>query len=208
MTSRQQQRSEASYEALMRSAITQFFDRGYAATSVDDIVRDTGYSRGAFYFHFTNKLHCFLELIPYREQKRRDWAQLPSQRDVRQTSREAILREAVAMLATSLDGNDSIVLLMVECYQQTRRDEEARGRLREAYRAWLAEITTFVRGLQDGGWVDPERDPQRLATRIFAFMEGLYVHRELYALEPDLLADTMFGGLLALLPPPAGANPD
>ena len=35
-------------------------DRGYAAATIDDIVRDAGVSKKTFYEHFTDKLDCFL----------------------------------------------------------------------------------------------------------------------------------------------------
>ena len=35
-------------------------DKGYAATTIDDIVRDAGVSKKTFYEHFHDKLGCFL----------------------------------------------------------------------------------------------------------------------------------------------------
>jgi AcrR family transcriptional regulator len=35
-------------------------DRGYAAATIDDIVRDAGVSKKTFYEHFSDKLGCFL----------------------------------------------------------------------------------------------------------------------------------------------------
>lgn len=205
MASKQQQRSEASYEALIRAAIRQFHEHGYAATSVDDIVRRTDYSRGSFYFHFTNKLDCFWHVIAYRQKLRAEWAELPSRRDPRTTSLHQILREAGTSLTSSLEGMEGMVLLMVECHQQTRHDEDAQRRLHEIYPPWLEEIATFVRGLQEGGWVDPAIDTQVLAARMFAFVEGVSVHQRLYELGGINLGDVLIGGLLGLLPPPPEA---
>jgi AcrR family transcriptional regulator len=35
-------------------------DKGYAAATIDDIVRDAGVSKKTFYEHFSDKLDCFL----------------------------------------------------------------------------------------------------------------------------------------------------
>jgi AcrR family transcriptional regulator len=35
-------------------------DRGYAAATIDDVVRDAGVSKKTFYEHFSDKLDCFL----------------------------------------------------------------------------------------------------------------------------------------------------
>ena len=50
-----------------------FAERGFTATRVEDIVDAAGYTRGAFYFHFENKLDCFWAVAAYREQLRGDW---------------------------------------------------------------------------------------------------------------------------------------
>src|SRR6266511_2842242 len=53
-----------------------FHERGYAATTVSDIVEGTGYSPGAFYFHFDNKADCFWHAVAYREGLRGPWWEL------------------------------------------------------------------------------------------------------------------------------------
>ncbi len=35
-------------------------EKGYAAATIDDVVRDAGVSKKTFYEHFSDKLHCFL----------------------------------------------------------------------------------------------------------------------------------------------------
>ena len=42
-------------ERLLESAKTLFSQRGYYATSVEDIVESAGLSKGAFYFYFKSK---------------------------------------------------------------------------------------------------------------------------------------------------------
>ncbi len=40
-----------------------FLEKGYYATSVKDIIIESGVSKGAFYHHFTSKLELFKEII-------------------------------------------------------------------------------------------------------------------------------------------------
>ena len=47
----------------MESAIKLFSSRGYNASSVDDICKDAGISKGAFYHHFESKQMLFLALL-------------------------------------------------------------------------------------------------------------------------------------------------
>ena len=74
---RQQLRREASYKALVESALRRFQLRGYAATTVNDIVEPTPYSAGAFYYHFANKTDCFWHVVDYRERLRGEWYVVP-----------------------------------------------------------------------------------------------------------------------------------
>jgi AcrR family transcriptional regulator len=58
-----QKRSETTRTHLFDSALKQFAARGYDATSVDDICRGAGVSKGAFYHHFESKQALFLALM-------------------------------------------------------------------------------------------------------------------------------------------------
>src|SRR5690606_2202220 len=49
--------------ALLASAERLFLERGVAHTSLDQIARDAGVTRGAVYWHFQNKAHLFHEML-------------------------------------------------------------------------------------------------------------------------------------------------
>ena len=53
----------ATRERIMQAAMAVFAERGYQATSVDDIARRAGSSKGGVYFHFANKQSIFEALI-------------------------------------------------------------------------------------------------------------------------------------------------
>jgi AcrR family transcriptional regulator len=50
-------------ERLLESAKTLFSQKGYYATSVEDIVASAGLSKGAFYFYFKSKEELFKSLV-------------------------------------------------------------------------------------------------------------------------------------------------
>ncbi len=58
-----QKQSEDTINKLMRSGIELFSKQGYSSTSVDQIVKHAGYSKGAFYTHFSSKEEFMLKLI-------------------------------------------------------------------------------------------------------------------------------------------------
>ena len=193
---RWQEKREASLEALLRSAIKCFHDRGYAATRVEDIVEGAGYSSGAFYFHFQNKADCYWQVLEYREQRRADWpVDILEGLDPKTTSIEEVLQRVFAHFAATDDGYGAWVLVMVDFFQQHRNDKDVDSSLADRYRRWHAGIAKFVAGLQAGGWIAAERDPEVVAAQLFAFTEGINVHSRLYGLDRRMLID----GLVRLL---------
>ena len=56
-------RAEATRRALLASARALFGEKGYAATSVDEVVRDAGVTKGALYHHFKDKDQLFRAVV-------------------------------------------------------------------------------------------------------------------------------------------------
>jgi hypothetical protein len=52
-----------------------------------------------------------------------------------------------------------------------------------------------------GGWVEPDRDPCRLATQALAYHEGLAAHANLYGIDPETFARDVRDGLARLFRP-------
>ncbi|WP_410982974.1 TetR/AcrR family transcriptional regulator [Bacillus cereus] len=63
MVNNHQQQSENTINKLMQSGINLFSKQGYSSTSVDQIVKHAGYSKGAFHAQFSNKEEFLLKLI-------------------------------------------------------------------------------------------------------------------------------------------------
>ena len=171
---------EASYDALVRSAMHTFYTKGYAAATVADIVGGTGYTSGAFYQHFASKDDCFWHVVAYREKLRGDWAALAPAFKPATISLEDVLKGVFAHFASAQDGLNEWVLVMIDFYQQHRADVEAMSKLGAIYQQWRDNITRFIQALQANGWIDGGRDPRLLAEQIFAYTEGLTVHTALY----------------------------
>ena len=58
-----QTRSEKTHKQIMKSAVAEFSRSGYDATSVSDICKKAGVSKGAFYHHFLSKQALFLAIM-------------------------------------------------------------------------------------------------------------------------------------------------
>src|SRR5579885_2891538 len=56
-------RAESPRRALLDSARSLFGERGYAGTSVDEVVRHAGLTKGALYHHFRDKDDLFRAVV-------------------------------------------------------------------------------------------------------------------------------------------------
>jgi AcrR family transcriptional regulator len=61
--SRKAQRSERTREALLSHCLRLFAERGFSSTSVDDVARAAGVTKGAVYWHFASKEEIFHAIL-------------------------------------------------------------------------------------------------------------------------------------------------
>jgi AcrR family transcriptional regulator len=108
------------YAALTRQAVLDaarrlFVERGFAATSVDDIARDAETSKGAVYHHFTDKDAILAEVF--------------------RAAQTAVFQEAAASLTTPSTGWDGFEAANRALLRTYGADRQARTLLREALSA-------------------------------------------------------------------------
>ncbi|MEZ0481017.1 TetR/AcrR family transcriptional regulator [Planococcus sp. SSTMD024] len=87
MTSRQEKAIETK-QRILRTALDLFSEKGFDGVSVDEIVRKSETSKGAFYGHFASKYDIFLEKIKEIDQFYRDFQEslpeiLPAEQKIR-----------------------------------------------------------------------------------------------------------------------------
>jgi AcrR family transcriptional regulator len=69
MARTQRDRTAATTSKLIAAARNLFANHGYAATLLDDVVRDAGVTTGALYHHFPNKLELFAAVYEQEQQR-------------------------------------------------------------------------------------------------------------------------------------------
>jgi AcrR family transcriptional regulator len=160
-----------------------FHEHGYTPTTIADIVEGTGYTSGAFYYHFKTKADCFWQVLEHRQQQRGDWSRITGDLDPSTPLRD-ILRRVFAHFEHSNERLDNWFLVMVDFRHQHKDDPDVQERLNAVYQGWHSEIARFVVALQHGGWVAADHDPNALATQLLAATQGLRAHTLLFQLDP------------------------
>ena len=182
---------------ILDAAISCFADKGYYETSMDDIVRAAGLSKGSLYWYFPSKRDLFRTLTE-------SWIAeiltgLPE--------RLAACKSASEKLATLLDaGRDTVAVrpelarAQLEFMAQAVRDTEIRDWFRETHRTQRAFLAQIVQeGIATGEF--RKLPPDAVAGLIMAYGDGMWLHRELRNTGEDIgvVIDELKSTLMAIL---------
>lgn len=111
-------------QKLLDSALNAFLQEGYSKVTIEAICEDAGYSRGAFYAHFTSKEDVFLEIIASQANK---VTPILIERIERASSPSGMI-EIVSEWAQERSQTQSLSALMFEAMQQAQRNGTLDGR--------------------------------------------------------------------------------
>jgi TetR/AcrR family transcriptional repressor of nem operon len=150
----------------------QFWAKGYAATSVDDLMQATGLGKGSLYGAFGGKHQLFLTVLDTYATARVD--------DLRAAlagSAPAVQRLRAALRFTPSDAGpipfDRGCFLANTSTEMAARDEEILTRARRTYARVETLIVETVQAAVDEGDLPPDTDTQSLGRLIFAVMQGI-----------------------------------
>ncbi len=155
----------------MESAFRVIHRQGYQAASVNDILKDSGLTRGALYHHFPNKKALGLAALDaIRADVEQLWLGRLKQHNDPITCLQEIMRDAGQQF-----GEEDIVLgcpLNNLAQEMSPADEEFRLRLVEIYDLWRRGIAKALQRGQAGGLVKKNVDPMGTATFFVASLTG------------------------------------
>lgn len=164
-----QQRSEETRTKIIESAIKLFSNRGFNASSVDDICAEAGISKGAFYHHFETKQALFLALLD-RWLHSIDNA-IEASKD--KTAPETFMQMTEAfpyVFETAREG----LPMFFEFWLQASRDKKVWEASIAPYRRYHKYFTSLIKkGVEEGSFV--EVDPELAARMIVSTAMGLFL---------------------------------
>jgi TetR/AcrR family transcriptional repressor of nem operon len=172
---------------LLQLGIDRFLLKGYGATTIEDIVRDSGYTRGAFYFHFASKEAFFVEVLRARRERRGAWW------EVLETAEPATLLEALAIANGEFARTDPQgarwTMVISEFFDANRGDDELIAPLRALHQEWAQELARLTVYLQDRGWCRTDRTAIALAGDLLAIATGFGIMDEIYGADPSAIRE-------------------
>ncbi len=144
---------------LVDAALKLFSTSGYEHATVDDISREAGYSKGAYYFHFSTKDDILTELLRMWTEDR---STVLAAADGDASSADG-LRDVLAAFFTYEEQRWPAVLL--EFWSQALRNDEVAGLIAKAYASWRGQIAAAFEQAAAAGavTVDSARDAAAVA---------------------------------------------
>jgi AcrR family transcriptional regulator len=167
-----QLKRESTYQQLLEAGLKCFSAKGYASTTLGDIVELTGHTKGAFYVHFKSKEQLFLHVLDYQMQVTNGWTDVPKEYSPEDTTLEEVITIVLTRLGEMLKGVDNWIVVLTDFYQQTKADPIIQSALKQKYREWVEGIEKLIVVLQEKGWISPDKDSVLIARQVIAFNEG------------------------------------
>jgi AcrR family transcriptional regulator len=153
---------------LLDAAALSIARKGLAATSVEDIAAQAGYTRGAFYSNFKSKSDLFVELLRLDHQNIRE--QLQKLLDAAST--EDVRKQFTALYAQCYrDGNQYVI--WAEARLHAMRDTKFRERMNALCLERRDLIASFIEKLGRRANVQLPSSPAHQALATIALLDGL-----------------------------------
>lgn len=166
---RGRRRGRETRQLLIKAAQAVFARQGYDRATVDAIVREAGFSKGAFYVHFQGKEDLFWEMLEERISRQQEAFRQavdpsrPTDHNVR-----TILANVFALVREDAQWR----AMFMEFGAHAMRNDRVRQRLGEMYRRWRTLIEETLRTAQETGQVRRDIDIGFMASVLMAAVEG------------------------------------
>jgi AcrR family transcriptional regulator len=162
-------RGEATRRQILEVAEKAFPDRGYDGTSLNDVIRDAGVTKGGFYFHFPSKEHLALEVL---RDKRERWAGRVMAATMRYPRAIDQLRAIPTALCDLYQQDPSAAAIGRLC-QDLSRDPELMPQIAPQFTLWYDLTASIIRKAKDEGDLPGDIDSVALARVLVAAYIGV-----------------------------------
>lgn len=161
-------------QAILAAALNVFSAQGYSATTLEQVARAAGVTRGAIYWHFASKAQLYQALLEAYGNRA-----LPI---LAEAAREGgsfleVCQRILARLLASLESDPELCAVMELTLFKTEQGTElaeVRRTQVEATRALIATVAETMRQGIASGEVRPDADPFDLARAFLAYQQGLF----------------------------------
>jgi len=168
--------AEETRSIILHAAFHCFFHRGYQGTSLKDILKQTGFTKGALFYHFRNKMHvAYAVLDEVIEPMMVDIWLLPL--DARHDPLLAInsmLRQAPMRMKQQFGKEHMLSGCPLQHFSEEmgRLDAGVQERCQRIFRRWQSGIAGVLVDAKQQGLLRADVDEENVAIFMIATLEG------------------------------------
>jgi len=160
-------------EQIIRAAVACFARKGYHLTTMDDIVAESGLSKGSLYWHFKNKKDLLIKVMGwYFDQMAAEaepmLAQIPDSGEQ--------LKMLLLMFSQVMASDDPLLKIFIDFYAETRNDPDVHDALRQMMEPYFRLIGDIIRQGIDDGKLKPV-NPRQMAASLMAAFDGMFLYK-------------------------------
>jgi AcrR family transcriptional regulator len=162
--------SEERKAQIYQAALTCFSSKGYHRTTMDDIVAESGLSKGTLYWYFKSKKELFISLCEeIFGQMGRSLEAIAANEEARATDK---LLACLTLFSAELKEMVSFWGVLMEAWAQTRHDEDVQSLVSEIYEPYLALMSGIIEeGVANGEF--HVESPRPTAFVIMTLFDGI-----------------------------------
>jgi AcrR family transcriptional regulator len=168
---------------ILEVAAEAFAGRGYAGTSLRDVLKASGVTKGGFYFHFPSKEALALATL---RQKQEQWAGSVMAAVLRHPRAVDQLEAMVEALCDLHEQDPSCRVISRLCTELGDEHPELRPQLGTQLTTWMDMVAGVIRKGQDEGDIRPEVEPAVAAEIAVESFIGLETVAEMLTGRADL----------------------
>jgi TetR/AcrR family transcriptional regulator, transcriptional repressor for nem operon len=159
-------------DEVMQEALDAFWERGYGATSVQDLLEEMGLNRGSLYGTFGDKKKLFLAVLDkYYQQRVEDFDRVLNE----PASARQALRDLLTRVGCECTGDDGTrgCLAAKAAMELAPHDKDVAGWLRRFHRRNVAMLASVIERGQQQGEISRKLDAESAARFVLNNIAGL-----------------------------------
>jgi AcrR family transcriptional regulator len=154
---------------LLQVAAEGFAERGYAETTMAELIARSGLTKGAFYFHFSSKEQLALAVIEEKQRRWVDSVQLAINSEGRAIDRLRV----VGLALVRVHRDDPSAFSVSRLTRDLSRVPHVSSLVRDHTRAWIGLLAGLIAEAQVDGDLPSTIDPDDLAAVLVGATDGL-----------------------------------
>ena len=165
-------------EEKLEKAKNTFWEKGYASTSMQDLVESTGLNPGSIYGTFGNKHDLFLDSLKvYCNELLAEYKTASGNTtDSPLESLKAIVKKAIDFSFTS----NKACMVVKTSFELAPDDVKALAIIKNQTDDLVKMMTDLIKAAQEIGEINPDKDPEISATFIISSFAGFWHLQNLY----------------------------